>query len=473
MRLLKLALAALLLAGQALPGFAQTYPITTPVYIPSAIEQPAVCIAACDVVFTVSGVSTVTLQLVGTPAAITASVQGTNEAQSVAAPTWTALNMIPVNGGSAVTSTSAVGFWTVNTTGLTKVRAHVSALTGSVTVNMTGSSGGTVSFSSNSVVLADVEANIAPGTAPAKAAIVGGVYNSALPTATNGQTVAIQLNASGEQLVASPNLEMAIAPGTAPAKALAVGGVYNSALPTATNGQTVAIQLNASGEQLVASPNLEMAIAPGTAPAKALAAGGVYNSAAPTLTNGQTAALQLNASGQLITSTTNTEGVITAATAPTKMQVSGAVYNSSPPSLSTGQSAALQLDNDGSLYMNLRDDTVVAADPCQSRNVAKSSVLSNIGSATTTALVAVSGVKAIYVCGISIVTGAADTVYLEYGTSTNCTGTTALTPTYIASSQINIGWGGGTVVTAPASQGLCAVSTGTNAQQVLVSYVQQ
>jgi hypothetical protein len=423
MRLLKLALAALLLAGQALPGFAQTYPITTPVYIPSAIEQPAVCIAACDVVFTVSGVSTVTLQLVGTPAAITASVQGTNEAQSVAAPTWTALNMIPVNGGSAVTSTSAVGFWTVNTTGLTKVRAHVSALTGSVTVNMTGSSGGTVSFSSNSVVLADVEANIAPGTAPAKAAIVG--------------------------------------------------GVYNSALPTATNGQTVAIQLNASGEQLVASPNLEMAIAPGTAPAKALAAGGVYNSAAPTLTNGQTAALQLNASGQLITSTTNTEGVITAATAPTKMQVSGAVYNSSPPSLSTGQSAALQLDNDGSLYMNLRDDTVVAADPCQSRNVAKSSVLSNIGSATTTALVAVSGVKAIYVCGISIVTGAADTVYLEYGTSTNCTGTTALTPTYIASSQINIGWGGGTVVTAPASQGLCAVSTGTNAQQVLVSYVQQ
>ncbi len=423
MRLLKLALAALLLAGQAVAAYAQTYPITTPVYIPSAIEQPTTCTTTCDVVFTVSGVSTVTLQLVGSPSGITAAVQGTNEAQSVAVPTWTALNMVPVNGGSAVTSTSAVGFWTVNTTGLTKVRAHISSLTGSVTVNMTGSSGGTVSFSSNSVVLADVEANIAPGTAPAKAAVVGGVYNSAAPTLSNGQTAALQENASGQLIVASANLDMAIAPGTAPAKAAAVGGVYNSAAPTMSNGQTAALQENASGQLIVASANLEMAIAPGTAPAKAAAVGGVYNSAAPTLSNGQTAALQLNA--------------------------------------------------DGSLNVNLRDDTVTATDPCQSRNVAKSSAFQSISSATTTSLVPVSGTTAVYVCGISIVNGASQTVYLEYGTGASCTGTTALTPTYGTSTQVNIGFGGGTIIKAPASNGLCMVTGATTAGQVLVSYVQQ
>jgi hypothetical protein len=146
-------------------------------------------------------VSTVSLQLVGSPGAITASVQGTNQAGSVAVPTWTTMNMVPINGGSAVTSTSAVGFWTINTTGLTKIRAHVTALTGSVAVNMTGSSGGTVTFSSNSVILADVEANIAPGTAPAKAAIVGGVYNSTPPTFTNGQTGGLQLDADGSLYV--------------------------------------------------------------------------------------------------------------------------------------------------------------------------------------------------------------------------------------------------------------------------------
>lgn len=189
--------AALIALSGASAALAQTYPTTTPVYIPSAVELPTTCTAACDVTFTVSGVSTVSLQLVGAPSAITASVQGTNQAPSVASPTWTALNMIPINGGSAVTSTSAVGFWTINTTGLTKIRAHISALTGSVAVNMVGASGGTVTFSSNSVVLADVEANIAPGTAPAKQAVVGAVYNSTPPTLTNGQTAALQLDSDG------------------------------------------------------------------------------------------------------------------------------------------------------------------------------------------------------------------------------------------------------------------------------------
>lgn len=252
MRFLKLALAALFLATQSIASVAQVYPVTTPVYIPSAVEQPTVCNTTCFVTFIVSGVSTVSFQLTNLTGTITASLQGTNEAPSVSSNTWTTLNLTPFGGGSTVTSVSATGMWTANTTGLTKVRVNVSALsTGPVTVNLVGASGGTVTFSSNSVVLTDVEANIAPGTAPAKAAVVGAVYNSSAPTLTNGQTAALQETASGQLTVSATNLEMGIAPGTAPAKALVAGGVYNSTPPTVTNGQTAALQIDNDGTLFV------------------------------------------------------------------------------------------------------------------------------------------------------------------------------------------------------------------------------
>ena len=424
MKLLKLALAALFLATQSIASFAQVYPVTTPVYIPSAVEQPTVCNTTCDVTFVISGVSTVAFQLTALTGTITASVQGTNEAPSVAAPTWTTLNMTPYGGGSTVTSVSAIGMWTVNTTGLTKIRAHVSALsTGPVTINMTGASGGTVTFSSNSVVLTDVEAAIAPGTAPAKAAVVGAVYNSAPPTLTNGQTAALQVNSSGQLITSTTNTEGVITAATAPTKMQVTGGVYNSAAPTPSNGQSMALQLNATGQQIVAATNLETSIAPGTAPAKALVAGGVYNSGGITLT--------------------------------------------------TAQTSALQLDSDGSLAVTVREFGATQ-DPCQSAAVPKSSFYTTVSSATTTALVAVSGAMKVYVCGISLVNAASQTAYLEYGTGAACVGSpAALSPTYVASSQINIGFGGGTTTSTPASNGLCLVTSSTGAAQLMISYVQQ
>ena len=375
MRFLKLALAALFLAGFVSESSAQVYPVTTPVYIPSAVEQPTVCNTTCDVTFVISGVSTVAFQLTALTGTITASVQGTNEAPSVASPTWTTLNLTPYGGGSTVTSVSAIGMWTVNTTGLTKIRAHVSALsTGPVTINMTGASGGTVTFSSNSVILTDVEANIAPGTAPAKQAVVGGVYNSAAPTLTNGQTAALQENSAGQLIVANTNLEMGLAPGTAPAKAAAIGGVYNSTPPTLTNGQT----------------------------------------------------------------------------------------------------AGLQLDAQGGLIVNVNSDTSTATDPCLSRGAVKSSVPFTITSATTTQLVALSGTKSIYVCGVVLLTNAASTLSFEYGTGATCgTGTTALTPVFPISSNVVLGYGGA-VITAPSANALCALSAvGTTSAVGVITYVQQ
>ena len=116
-------------------------------------------------------------------------------------------------------------------------------------------------------------------------------------------------------------------------------------------------------------------------------------------------------------------------------------------------------------------------DPCANPNVAKSSAAVNITSATTTQLVPVSATKTIYVCNLTAsMMGTLPTLYLEYGTSTTCVGTTALTGVFAptSGSVLSLGWGG-TVVTVAATNGLCIVTTGTGSPsfQGVLTYVQQ
>lgn len=118
-----------------------------------------------------------------------------------------------------------------------------------------------------------------------------------------------------------------------------------------------------------------------------------------------------------------------------------------------------------------------ALDPCQNPNVAKSSVAISVSSATTTSLVAVSGSTKVYVCGFVVnAVGTAPTALFEYGTSTNCTGTSALTGAMEPSATvgtITMGFGG-TLFTAPASNGVCLVSGGTVTTETgVLTYVQQ
>lgn len=117
-------------------------------------------------------------------------------------------------------------------------------------------------------------------------------------------------------------------------------------------------------------------------------------------------------------------------------------------------------------------------DPCANPSVAKSSAVVNIsGAAGTTQLVAVSGTTSVYACGFqATVVGTTPTVLFEYGTSTDCTGTHALTGTMaiVTTSTVNLGFGGSTVFKAPASQGLCLVAGGTTPSiQGVLTYVQQ
>jgi hypothetical protein len=124
-------------------------------------------------------------------------------------------------------------------------------------------------------------------------------------------------------------------------------------------------------------------------------------------------------------------------------------------------------------------------DPCNANGVAKLHAFANITTATTTALVAVSGSTAVYVCEVDFElasTTTADTVLFEQGTGAACAGTpTSLTATYtnaataIATFSKSLGSGASTNFKVAASNGLCAVSTvGTTPTiSVDVEYVQQ
>jgi hypothetical protein len=116
----------------------------------------------------------------------------------------------------------------------------------------------------------------------------------------------------------------------------------------------------------------------------------------------------------------------------------------------------------------------VSADPCFTSP--KSSVAVAITTATTTQLVALSATKAIYVCGFYASTGLSDTLKFEYGTSTNCTGTNALTGTFTSDAAVvgNLVIAGeGTKFVAPAGNGLCIVSVGTGGIQGVLTFIQQ
>ena len=120
---------------------------------------------------------------------------------------------------------------------------------------------------------------------------------------------------------------------------------------------------------------------------------------------------------------------------------------------------------------------VTTGDPCRNPNVAKSTVAIAVTTAATTQLVAPSGTKAVYLCSLQAnVVGTSPTLLIEYGTSTTCVGTTALTGTIPVATGTYFSTGNDSAIATPASQGLCLVSGGTlttTGIQGFATYVQQ
>lgn len=127
-------LAAAFLALVAVVAGAQTYPVTNPTYIPTAVLAPQTFTTTGDYVYAVSGISTVTIRVSGTCTSLTSAPQGTNDGTN-----WTTIQAIPVAGGGNVTSITGAGFWRINAAGFTKTRLHITVLAASCTVAMAGS----------------------------------------------------------------------------------------------------------------------------------------------------------------------------------------------------------------------------------------------------------------------------------------------------------------------------------------------
>lgn len=127
-----IALAGLFI-GQA---FAQTYPVTTPVYVPNAVGAASTLSAPGTYAFTVSGVNTASVQIAGTCTSLAAALQASDDGTN-----WTTLGLYPVAPGvaTAVSAVTAAGLYKANVASYNQVRLNVPALTAACTIRMTGS----------------------------------------------------------------------------------------------------------------------------------------------------------------------------------------------------------------------------------------------------------------------------------------------------------------------------------------------
>lgn len=111
---------------------------------------------------------------------------------------------------------------------------------------------------------------VSPGTVASTSSLIGGQYNSTLPTLTNTQQSSIQVDSSGRLLVNASGSSVGIADESAftygTTVQQVVGGVYQDTSPTLTSGQQGAIRLtqnraqhanlrNSSGTEITSSSN--------------------------------------------------------------------------------------------------------------------------------------------------------------------------------------------------------------------------
>jgi hypothetical protein len=151
------------------------------------------------------------------------------------------------------------------------------------------------------VVQDSTDGPVTPGTAAAKSGLIGGIFNSAPPTLTNGQQAALQTDSSGRLIVnvgagggtggTSSNFAAAF-PGIGTAIGFSQGGNFVAATGTSGNLNVACISgCNAS------SDTSNGAVTPGSAGTTSKLAGGVFNTAPATLSNTQQAAIQLDNKG--------------------------------------------------------------------------------------------------------------------------------------------------------------------------------
>jgi|SRR5579859_2527885 len=304
------------------------------------------------------------------------------------------------------------------------------------------------------------------------------VSASSLPLPTGAATATNQTNTQGT-----------VAVGTAATNSNLGGCVYNSSSPLPSSGQGMAIQCDASGNQLVTiNPNQTIAmsgsvVASGSvglnAGSNIIGKAGI-DQTTPGTTNG-VSVVGVNAATALAGAGATGTGSLRTTVAQDTTTIAGAA----PGTAGTPSANVVTVQGASSMTPVLVTPSA-PADPC----FASSKSYANFESTTSggSIITAVSAKKA-YICAVAIVTSVAANVSLIEGTGSSvCTGgtpaavflntgtTAANGAAFAANAGIAFGTGGASIAAnATANQNICVLftTTGTPQVNVHVAYVQQ
>jgi hypothetical protein len=172
----------------------------------------------------------------GTAVVTTLAAQGTDRVNIGSNPTVTATG-VGAEASASAGNPVRVGGWNGTNTYTLKTDTSGQLLMGA-TANIIGKVGiDQTTPGTTNLVATNADAAIAPGTAPAKSLVTGGVYNATPPTLTTGQTAAHQLDADGSLYTNSRDWTVA---GATPAHYLS-GATTNSTNVKATAGTLFSI----------------------------------------------------------------------------------------------------------------------------------------------------------------------------------------------------------------------------------------
>lgn len=224
----------------------------------------------------------------------------------------------------------------------------------------------TADVNGNMAVKDYADGPVAPGTVASVSTLIGGQYNTVLPTLTNTQQAAVQVDASG-RLIISPTTQGLLAEdhnwGAVGANTLRVASEIGNASGAAdfaagnSSAQTLRVVIATNQSTLPTQDVSDGSVGGGTAGTFSQLAGGVYNTTLPTLTNGQQAALQLNSFGYLLVAppllvspaTQNITVIDSAST--TTIEANGQNFITGTPT--AGSAASFVLTNEYSIAMQV------------------------------------------------------------------------------------------------------------------------
>lgn len=301
---------------------------------------------------------------------------------------------------------------------------------------------------------------------------VGGFYQSTVTACTDGDACAAGITTGRAVKVALSNADGSLvtyqtdaaedsaAGTTGPQVMLRAKDFDGAALPGAVSaeGDAVTAAASLSGIQYVMLTGEDGSTQYGTSTTPLVVDLGANNDV--TVTGDALTALQL---------IDNVVGVEDAAeTAGGGLAMAGAVVRStaSGSSATAGDNATLNVDTLGRQWV--RD-----GNPCMD-HARITTVAINTASSGNVELVALNGSDLIYVCGYSVVAGAATGVQFIYGTGTACaTGETDLTGvwSFAANGGITQANGGAPQFVVPAGNAFCVENSGANSIQGHVTYV--